>query len=114
MCVTRGAKPKLQLDFRSELAAQLIGNFCGRKRSITLPAPQAQENADEFMGHFIENIVGRKKQCVECKQASRKTPKGYPIETRSRCRQCQLPMCRGCFVENHARRIADFQAPASP
>ena len=114
MCVTRGAKPKSQLDFRSELAAQLIGNFCGRKRSITLPAPQGRENADEFMGHFIENIVGRKKQCVECKQAGRKTPKGYPIETRSRCRQCQLPMCRGCFVENHARRIPDFQVPASP
>ena len=89
-------KPKTQLDFRLELATQLIGNFSSHKRSIAAPVV-GQETAQEIMGHFIEKIVGRKKQCVERKEAGRKTPKGYPVESKFRCRQCQLPLCRACF-----------------
>ena len=106
-------KPKTQLDFRLELATQLTGNFSSRKRSIAAPVV-GQETAQEIMGHFIEKIVGRKKQCVERKEAGRKTPKGYPVESKFRCRQCQLPLCRACFVEYHSRRIAHFREPASP
>ena len=90
MCATLDTKDKTCLDFRLELARRLIRNFSSRKPLITSPAPQGQETAQEFTGHFIENSVGQKKQSVECKLPSRKTLKGYPNETWSRCRQCQL------------------------
>ena len=93
------------LEFKMQLAQQLIGGFVGRSDALhrqnfrrSLPAVEAQNVRD----HFSIKIVGRKKECVQCKRAGRKTPKGYAKETRDKCAQCDVPLCKlVCFAEYH-------------
>ena len=78
-CVHRGNNKRKQLQFHLALAKQLIGNFCLRKR----PAPGAANRSP--LQHISAKFEGRKKQCVQCKIAGRKTEKGYPVETKTKC-----------------------------
>src|SRR5215510_4843768 len=88
-----------QLTFRRNLVRQLIGTFTsrnrtGRKRS--LPIGTAPPN----IFHTLEKISGRVKVCALCREKKKKTPSGRGKETKYKCKQCDLPLCRvGCFLE---------------
>ena len=95
-CVHRGNNKRKQLQFRLALTKQLIGNFCQRKR----PAPGAANRSP--LQHISAKFEGRKKQCVQYKIAGRKTEKGYPVETKTKCTQCGIALCPvRCFREYH-------------
>ena len=92
-----------QAAFRTSLAMQLVDGFSSRttsaKRrkieSLSLSAANASK-------HFIEKIKGRKRECVNCKKAGRKTAKGCPVESSFKCIQCDVTLCKvGCFQEYH-------------
>lgn len=105
LCKLSRRKPPKLLDYRMQLAKQLIAGFVGSadnwhrqnfRRSLPEVAPQNVKD------HFCTKVDGRKKECVQCKRASRKTPKGYPKETSDKCAQCDVPLCkRVCFAEYH-------------
>lgn len=64
-----------QAPFRLELGKHLIDAYSYQKRAANqVPALAIQEE-------------GRKKECVQCKSAGQKTPKGYPVEMRNKCQQ---------------------------
>lgn len=45
----------------------------------------------------------RKKKFVLCKATGRKTPKGYPVATRNKCRHCDVVLCKvQCFNDYHS------------
>ena len=91
-------RTRSQAAFRLELGKRLINGYSYRKRPAN-QAPAQQPRRDHQAGR-IEN---RKKECVLCRAAGRKTPKGYPIETRNKCQQCDVALCKvRCFAEYHS------------
>ena len=86
-----------QADFRLELGKRLINGYTYRKRLAPSQAPQPRRD------HQAVRLEGRKKECVLCKTAGRKTPKGYPVETKNKCQECGVALCKvRCFVEYHS------------
>ena len=75
--IHRGERRKKPLlDFRLELAKQLIGGFSQRKRkrrSLDVPSETAVDPGQ----HISVHVEGRKRKCVACIKAGRRTPKGY-------------------------------------
>ena len=71
-----------QADFRLELGKRLINGYTYRKRPALSQTPQPRRD------HQAVHLEGRKKECVLCKTAGRKTPKGYPVETKNKCQEC--------------------------
>ena len=98
-CVHRERNKRSQSEFRLELGKRLINGYNSRKRPANeVPAPFNERLAD----HKSTQIDGRKKQCVFCKKAGRKTPKGYPVETKFKCEQCNVALCKDpCFRAYH-------------
>ncbi|KAK3729731.1 hypothetical protein QZH41_002045 [Actinostola sp. cb2023] len=95
----RPATPKRQLDFRLALSKQLIGNFTQRKRASTGPIPALNEAA---RSHKSVKLEKRKKECVQCKKDGKKTPRGRPIETKHKCKECDIALCQDpCFARYH-------------
>ena len=86
-----------QADFRLELGKSLINGYSYRKRPVNqVPAEEPRRD------HQAVRLEGRKKECVLCKSSGRKTPKGYPIETKNKCQQCNVALCKvQCFAEYH-------------
>ena len=64
-----------QAAFRTNLAMRFVDGFCSRtstaKRRKIETLSLSAANAGR---HFIEKIQGRKRECVNCKRAGKKTP----------------------------------------
>ena len=65
--------------------------------------------------NFISKIVGRKRECVQCKKDGRRTPRGRARETimqvrTMRCCALQRPTCMFSFVYVYVFVSADFPA----
>ena len=101
----QGQRKVKQLNFRINLAKQLIGSFSStaslghatkRRKIDDLSFSAANVNR-----HFSVHIEGRKKVCVHCYRVGRKTPKGRSVETSFQCLQCSVPLCKTCFNAFH-------------
>ena len=94
-----------QLNFRINLAKQLIGGFSCTASLGHATKHRKIENlsfsAANVNRHFSVHIEGRKKVCVQCKRVGRKTPKGRSVETSFQCLQCNVPLCKTCFNAFH-------------
>ena len=86
-----------QVTFRRNLARQLIGTFTSRKRSgrkRSLPIGTASPH----LFHTLQKISGRVKVSALRSEKKKETPSGRGKETKYKCKQCDLPLCRvGCF-----------------
>lgn len=93
------------LQFCLELAKQLIGGFCGRKRKATKRKSTPQDNAlslPNVPGHREVKFSGRKRACIHCSNHGQKTPSGRTPETIFGCDRCDVHLCRsGCFLHYH-------------
>ena len=79
-----------QADFLLELGKHLINGYAYRKQPAPSQAPQPRSD------HQAIRLEGRKKECVLCKTAGRKTPK---VETKNKCQECGDALCKvRCFV----------------
>ena len=77
--VHRGRKGTM-FEFHLELAKQLINGFSQRKRKRRLlEGPNA--SVVGLQEHVSVKVEGRKRKCVQCIKAGRRTPKGCKIET---------------------------------
>lgn len=76
-----GKRKRPMISFRLDLAKQLIDGFRQRKRKRrsqeALNHPVAREE------HVSIHVDGRKRKCVQCIKAGRRTPKGYKVENAS-------------------------------
>jgi hypothetical protein len=86
-----------QLTFRRNFVLQLIGKYSsrkrtGRKKNLTIGT------ASPKLFHSLVKIPGRAKVCALCIQMKRKAASGRGKQTTFKCKQCDLPLCRGgCF-----------------
>ena len=81
-----------QVTFRQNLVRQLIGTFTSRKRTGKTASPH--------LFHTLQKISGRVNVCALCGEKKEKTPPGRAKETKYKCKQCDLLLCRvGCFFE---------------
>ena len=94
------------LQFRTDVADQLVAGFTCRKLQSGKKAKQADAhiNIANIGHHKLEKVQGRKKICRECSKQNRKTPSGRPVETSFQCSFCDVALCRvGCFQYFHDR-----------
>ena len=98
-----------ETHFQYKEVSQLIGTFTSRKRTgrkKSLPIGTASRN----LFHTLQKISGRVKLCALCREKKKKTPSGRGKETKYKCQQCDLPLCRvGCFLEYHQQRNVEMQ-----
>ena len=92
------------LHFKLDLAKQLIGGFCGRKRypghkRKSTPMAMALPN---LPGHQEVKFAGRKRACTNCSNHGHRTSSGRTPETTFGCSRCGVNLCRsGCFLQYH-------------
>ena len=89
------------LQFKLDLAKQLIGGFCGMKR---YPGHKRKctPMAMALPGHQEVKFAGRKRACLNCSNHGSKTPSGRTPETTFGCNRCGVNLCRGgCFLQYH-------------
>ena len=99
---SRGMKKRTLLVFKRELAGRLINGFTQRKRRATIPVPVGPSRTVRAEEHVSEHVEGRKRKCVQCIEAGRRTAKGYKVETRFECKLCKVALCRiPCHNEFH-------------
>lgn len=81
------------LDFRVDVAKELIGQFSRRKRHCCVPQPDQR--------HRLVRVVGAKRRCRWCsKQQIRR-------ETVYGCNSCNIHLCKnGCFVNHQSSFVA--------
>lgn len=97
---THGQRKRAMINFRLDLAKQLIDGFSQRQRKRRSQEPQQHSVARE--AHVSVHVEGRKRKCVQCSKAGRRTPKGYKVETRFECSLCKVALCRTtCHNEFH-------------
>ena len=98
-----------QVTFRRNLVRQLTVTFTsrkrtGRKRGFPIGT------ASPHLFHMLQKISGRVKVCALCSEKKKKTPSGRGKQTKYKCKQCDLPLCRvGCFLEYHQQRNVEVQ-----
>ena len=96
----RGQRKRAMINFRIDLAKQLINDFSQRQRK-----PRSQEPQEHFVAqnaHVSVHVGGRKRKCVQCSKAGRRTPKGRKVETSYECCLCKVGLCRTrCHNEFH-------------
>ena len=94
-----------QLNFRTNLAKQLIGGFSSTVSAGHSAKHRKIDNLSLDPGnagtHFIIKIEGRKKVCVYCERLGRKTVSGRSVETTFQCLQCNVALCKTCFHDFH-------------
>ena len=82
------------IAFKLELAKCLINGFSQRKRRRSLDRPESPSIPVD--SHTSVHVKGRKRKCVQCIKAGRRTEKGYKVETRFECCLCKVALCRPC------------------
>ena len=80
------------LDFRLALAKQLIDGFSQRKRKRH-SLDSVNQTAVDPGEHISVHVEWRKRKCVLCIKAGRRTPKGYKVETCFECKLCEVALC---------------------
>lgn len=103
-----GRKRRALFPFKLQLAKELIGGFCGRKRYPGLKRKCASTQStiaiSNLPGHSEVKFSGRKRVCMQCARCGRKTPSGRTPETSFGCDRCGVNLCRnGCFLQYHAQ-----------
>ena len=101
-----GRKRRGLLPFKLQLAKELIGGFCGRKRYPGHKRKSSSTDstiaASNLPGHSEVKFSGRKRVCLQCARCGRKTPSGRTPETSYGCDRCGVNLCRdGCFLQYH-------------
>ena len=81
------------LQFKLDLAKQLIGGFCGRKRYPGKMYPMAMA-LPNLPGHQEVKFAGWKRACLNCSNDGSKTPSGRTPETTFGCNWCGV-ICVG-------------------
>ena len=99
--VHRGRKGTM-LEFHLQLAKQLINGFSQRKRKRH-SLEGLSSSVVGLQEHVSVKVEGRKRKCVQCIRAGRRTPKGYKIETRFECKLCKVALCRTCHNDFHSQ-----------
>ena len=105
--LSQGLGKVRQLKFRTSLAKQLIRGFS--TSGVSVAQSSKRRKMETFLleegnagQHFIDEIKGRKRQCIQCKRVGSKTPKGYPVESSFERVKCGLALCKEvCFVDYH-------------
>ena len=96
-----------QLTFRRNLVRQRIRTSMSRKRTgrkRNLPIGTA------FLFHTLQKMSGRAKVCALSIDKKKKAPSGRGKQTKYKCKQCDLPLCRvRCFLEYHEQRNMEVQ-----
>ena len=97
------AKPSRRyslLDFRLDLSEQLIAGFSSRKKAASKRKGQAVA-PENVHNHKLMKFEGRKKACMACKNAKRRSPAGRAIESSYGCDVCQVNYCKDtCFPQH--------------
>ena len=104
----RGRSKRDYLKFRIELATELIGTFCSRKRARTTSQSSAQlERLNHTLGHFPVQ-ADRKLDCVVCNKKRQKeglSRAGFRHESIIKCSHYDVHLCvhkdRPCFKKYH-------------
>ena len=97
---------RTHLQFRLELAKELIGGYSGRKRyggkkRKATPFDNAL-SLPNLPGHSEVKLEGRKGACMNCSLHGHRNPSGRTPETVYGCNRCAVHLCRGgCFLEFH-------------
>ena len=100
-CVTvKQKRHNAPLDFRLDFADQLIAGFSSRKKAAAKRKFQTVSESSAHL-HKLVKFEGRKKACVNCKVAKRRTPAGKAVETSFGCDVCQVHFCKDtCFPQH--------------
>lgn len=85
------AKPLTALQYRSELANNLIGTFTFRKKS----GPPPKKTALSSVGLHLP-IKGTYRRCVLCSSSKKKQTRSNLI-----CQMCKVALCKDCFAPYH-------------
>ena len=91
------------LQFKLELAKQLIAGFCGRKRYLGKKRKcVSQDNAITLHNLPSHQEVDGKKACIHCSNHGGRTPSGHTPETTYGCNRCGVNLCHNtCFLQYH-------------
>ena len=96
-------KPKTRyalLDFRLDLADELIGGFSSRKKKAAKRKHQTVDR-DNVSAHKLIKFDGRKRACVLCRQNQTRTSAGRAVESSYGCDVCQVNFCKDtCFPQH--------------
>ena len=100
------------LDFRLELAAELIGNYKGRSR---IGRPRSQSPADIRLDNNKQHlpiIADKHVECVVCNKIRSTTGASRSClrhESQVRCSTCEVALClnkkRNCYFKYHTQPI---------
>lgn len=85
------AKPLSALQFRSELANELIGTFIQRKT----PGPPSKKSSILNVSAHLP-IKGTYRRCVLCASSKKKQTRSNII-----CQTCNVALCKNCFAPYH-------------
>ena len=99
-------KRRALLQFKLQLAKELIGGFSGRKRYPGQKRKSSSTNnaigLSNLPGHAEVKFSGRKRVCMQCAKSGHKTPSGRTPETTFGCGRCGVNLCRNsCFLQYH-------------
>ena len=99
-------KRRALLQFKLQLAKELIGGFSGRKRYPGQKRKSSSTNnaigLSNLPGHVEVKFSGRKRVCMQCAKSGHKTPSGRTPETTFGCGRCGVNLCRNsCFLQYH-------------
>ena len=85
----------IQLEFRSKLVKELVGNFSCRKRPG--PNPRYRLPVVRSQGHENVNIVNRnikkRGRCEYCSKGENKKNSNFRKETVYACAECEVRLC---------------------
>ena len=95
------------LTFRMEVATQLIGGFCSRKRACYSRSSEYTDRLNVQLGHWPTKVVN-KRDCVVCLAKQNKLHllrSEVRHQTRNKCSVCNVYLCieqeRDCFAKYH-------------
>ena len=88
-------KPRTQIEFRMNLAHQLLGGFTGKRKRTPDIQPPAQ-----LQQHWL--VVMPKRTCKMCSLQKIRT------EPRTGCEQCEINLCIKCFKPYHRQKYPEL------
>ena len=102
----RLAQTSSHKKFVLELTEELENEFSSRRKAVRRPVrrriPVRPLALDRDHGHELIKFDGRALKCWECALQGRRTLRGYKKETTTKCKQCDVALCRGpCFLNFH-------------
>lgn len=108
---------------KSVLTFNIVIHFLNRVSLITdvhcwnnflLLGPRVRDKKlpPQYADHKCVSVEGRKQnRCALCQHQNVKTKSGWDVITRLQCKQCDINLCRECFVIYHIL-LSEGRAPA--